>query len=151
MTPQRYVWVSVAEAAERLGVSASTVRRMVEDGKLVGEREPMGGSRERYRIRLDAPETHHDASPSESGMTPHDAPETPQDASAALSASLAALTDALDSERAERQKLADDLGAARERAARAEATAAAERERRLAAEQERDRLRNRRWWKPSTW
>lgn len=27
----------------------------------------------------------------------------------------------------------------------------AERERRLAAEQERDRLRNRRWWKPSTW
>lgn len=138
MTHHQYVWVSVSEAASRLGVSVSTVRRMIEEGKLVGEREPLGGSRERYRVRFDAP-------PSESDVTPHDAPVTPHDASAALSASLMVLTAALDSERAERQKLADDLGSARERAARAEATAAAERERREAAERELERERSRSW------
>ena len=50
------------EAARRLGVSVSTVRRMIEAGKLVGEREVIGGMRERYRVRIHAPETPHEAS-----------------------------------------------------------------------------------------
>ncbi len=87
-------WVSVAEAARHLGVSVSTVRRMVEDGKLVGEREPMGGNRDRFRVRLDAPEMHQDASPSESPV-PQDAPEdasaTHQDVSAIVMAATAPL------------------------------------------------------------
>lgn len=150
MRQPKYVWVSVAEAAERLGVSVSTVRRMVEDGKLVGEREPLGGSRERYRVRFDAPETHHDASPSESDLTPDtppDAPATPQDASLIASGLLERLA-AQDATIA-----AKDLEIARinaqaltlaERAAAAEALAA-ERGREL----ERERARS--LWKPWTW
>jgi excisionase family DNA binding protein len=69
MTPQ-HEWVSVEEAARRLGISVSTVRRRIEAGELVGEREVIGGSKERYRVRMntnppihtgDAPETPHDA------------------------------------------------------------------------------------------
>jgi excisionase family DNA binding protein len=147
MTPN-YVWVSVAEAATRLGVSVSTVRRMVEDGKLVGEREALGGSRERYRVRFAAPETHQEASSSESSLTPDappDAPATPQDASAVLSATLGALTEALALERTERQQLAQEARQLAERAAAAEARADL-----LAAELERARAlsarRRWRWW-----
>ena len=170
MRQPKYVWVSVAEAAERLGVSVSTVRRMVEDGKLVGEREPLGGSRERYRVRFDAPETHQDASPSESDLTPDtppDAPATPQDASLLLDR----LEAAHERERAQADRiaaLAAEKAKAEADATHAQQAAKIERERRveadkraatfeqLAAErgrelererQETARLRERRWWR----
>jgi excisionase family DNA binding protein len=34
-----YEWISVGEASRRLNVSPSTVRRMIEAGALVGERQ----------------------------------------------------------------------------------------------------------------
>jgi hypothetical protein len=86
MTPQpdRYEWVSVHEASRRLTRSTSTIRRMIESGELVGEREPLakGSNRDRYRVRLDAPVTPQGAPaadpPSESpdaSETPHEAPD----------------------------------------------------------------------------
>ena len=145
MRQPKYVWVSVAEAAERLGVSVSTVRRMVEDGKLVGEREPLGGSRERYRVRFDAPETHQDASPSESDLTPDtppDAPATPQDASLLLDR----LEAAHERERAQADRIAAlerENGRLESTATHAQQAAENERQRRveaeaLAAERERE-------------
>jgi excisionase family DNA binding protein len=82
MTHQPYEWVSVAEAAKRLNVSVSTIRRLIESGELVGEREPLGGSRERYRVRMpkDASGTPQTTDPPPGSP---DAPETPQDAPAA--------------------------------------------------------------------
>jgi excisionase family DNA binding protein len=67
-------WVSVEEASRRLGVSVSTIRRRIEAGDLVGEREVIGGSKERYRVRLEMPQD--EQAHSESG----DAPETRHDA-----------------------------------------------------------------------
>lgn len=61
-----YEWVSVKEAGERLGVSVSTIRRMVDAGQLVGEREVIGGARDRYMIRFNRQEMPHEASFSES-------------------------------------------------------------------------------------
>ena len=67
---QQYEWVSVGEASRRLNVSSSTIRRMIEAGALVGEREVIGGSKERYRVRLetqpDAPETRQTEQPTPS-------------------------------------------------------------------------------------
>jgi excisionase family DNA binding protein len=85
----QYEWVSVTEASRRLDVSPSTVRRMIEEGKLVGEREVIGGSKTAYKVRLetlqDASETLHEPpASSESGdapTTPHDAPTAAHDAS----------------------------------------------------------------------
>jgi excisionase family DNA binding protein len=59
-----YQWVSVEEAARRLGISVSTVRRRIEAGELVGEREVIGGSKERYRVRLDASQEASETLPS---------------------------------------------------------------------------------------
>jgi excisionase family DNA binding protein len=52
MTPQ---WISVEEAARRLGVSVSTIRRRIEAGELEAERELIGGARERFKVRLTTP------------------------------------------------------------------------------------------------
>lgn len=66
-------WVSVEEAARRLGCSVSTVRRRIEAGELVGEREVIGGSKERYRVRMP-----HDASQPESPDESPDASPAPE-------------------------------------------------------------------------
>lgn len=118
MTP-RYEWVSVHEASRRLNRSVSTIRRQIESGELVGEREPLarGSTRDRYRVRLDVPATPHDASSSESGDEPPEASEPPQDTPAAITGLLEIV--AADRETMERQ--AETIAALRERAGRAEA------------------------------
>jgi hypothetical protein len=86
----QYEWVSVHEAGRRLNKSVSTIRRMIEAGDLVGEREPMRGARDRYRVRFDAPDASQppeDAPGSESpeaSEAPDDAPEAPTALTAAL-------------------------------------------------------------------
>ena len=164
LSDDRYEPISVDEAASRLKVSSSTVRRMIRDGKLQAEREtrPQG---EIVRVLWPRPE---DVPPP---VTPTESPpvSAPADhVSEALSAALGALTEALESERMERQRIAAenaalaervgraealaeqrladkeqsliDLGEQMERAIRAEADAAT-----LAAEV--SRLRARRWWR----
>ena len=127
MTPH-YEWISVHEASRRLNKSVSTIRRMIEAGELVGEREPLGGSRERYRVRM----------PQEASGTPQtgvpppstpDAPETPQiapDATAGLLAELRAMRQEHAAERAIDASRIADL---RERVGRLEAERDAERAR----------------------
>jgi colicin import membrane protein len=113
-------WVSVEEAARRLGISVSTVRRRIEAGELVGEREVIGGSKERYRVRMP-----HDASQPES---PDESPE----ASAASESTLTVAEGLLALVREMRQQSVSDaarIEALTERAARAEATAETLRER----------------------
>jgi hypothetical protein len=151
MTPQpdRYEWVSVHEASRRLNRSTSTIRRMIESGELVGEREPLakGSNRDRYRVRLDATVapgvTPHDAPPSESP----DAPGTPQEAPAAITGLLALVAD----ERARSDQLNLDLRVqaqvigrltAERDVARADLAAARAELVRLTEAQER-----RRWWR----
>lgn len=91
-----YEWVSVQEASRRLSRSVSTIRRMIEAGELVGEREPLGGSRDRYRVRLPV-EASQDASGAAEDAPPPpstaDAPETPQNAPATTADLLRAAID----------------------------------------------------------
>lgn len=131
----RYEPISVDEAASRLKISPSTVRRMIRDGKLKAEREtrPQG---EIVRVLWPAatdvsPPT---ITPSEPSATAHAI-----DLPAALSAATEPLTEALALERTERQKLAQEIVGWAERAARAETRADM-----LAAENERLR---RPWWR----
>lgn len=123
-------WVSVGEASRRLNVSPSTIRRMIEAGALVAERELIGGSKDRYLVRLDAPETHQAASydasgpqtASESGdapVTPQTLPTTPHDAppfnESALNILDMLLQTSLDNEREQAERIAAlmrQLGAA---------------------------------------
>lgn len=119
----RYEWVNVSEASQRLGVSLSTVRRMVESGHLVGEREPLGrgSNRDRYLIRFDRKEMPQDASPFESEDESSEAPERPQSAPEATTRALD-IMDALlraNAETFERQ--AETIAELRERVGRAEA------------------------------
>lgn len=79
MTPQ---WISVEEAARRLNLSVSTIRRRIEAGELEAERELIGGSRERYRVRL--PEASGEASGAPVPIEAGDAPGVPIDAPAAI-------------------------------------------------------------------
>jgi excisionase family DNA binding protein len=127
----RYEPISVAEAAARLAVSESTVRRMIRDGKLTAEREqrPQG---EIVRVLW----------PAANNVSP---PATPSsaapaiDLSEALSAALGPLSEALALERTERQAMAQEAAVQRERAARAEAE-------RDILRAELERVRARRWW-----
>lgn len=121
---QEHEWVSVREAARRLGISPETVRRRIESGELVGEREAIGGSRERFRVRLDAPETPQEAPRDASAPSTDDASPALTEALAGTMAALEILRDALAEERAERQRLAAEVRNLAERAASAEARSA---------------------------
>jgi excisionase family DNA binding protein len=151
-----YQWVSVEEAARRLGISVSTVRRRIEAGELVGEREVIGGSKERYRVKMP-----HDASQPESS---HESPEASPASESTLTVAegLLALVREMrqqgisDAERIETlhqevRQQAERAALWQERAVTADARAdRAERERAALAE-EAARLRaeaaKRRWWK----
>jgi hypothetical protein len=135
-----YEWVNVSEASKRLGVSVSTVRRMIEAGDLVAEREPLaqGSSKDRFLVRFEAPLDSDDASPSE----PPDAPQAPTEPPAAITA----LVDALAAERAERQRLSAENGELRERAGRLEGQVIAVNAERDALRAEVERLQRRGWW-----
>lgn len=144
MTPQ-HEWVSVHEASRRLNRSVATVRRMIEAGKLEAEREVIGGSRERYRVRMPQ-EASGAASLSESS-----------DASTSLTNAPAAITGLLEIVAADRETIArqaETIGELRERVGRAEARAemlTAERDdlaERLRAAEERlaQKPWYRRWW-----
>jgi excisionase family DNA binding protein len=146
----RYEPISVDEAASRLKVSPSTVRRMIRDGKIAAEREqrPQG---EIVRVLWPATSQAPSDATTPSGPAATDLP-------VALSAALGPLTDALASERAERQKLAQENAELRERVGRAESDAEHTREaldwteaRRAQAEGELERMRARSFWKPWTW
>jgi excisionase family DNA binding protein len=165
MTPQ-HEWVSVEEAARRLGISVSTVRRRIEAGTLVGEREVIGGSRERYKVRLDASQeasgTIHDTvsriEPGCPPLTPQALATTPQDASGITRRSLGILDNVLRTNAETMAKQAERIADLMRQLGAAEATA------RLLAEQRADfarwldeareenaRLRaeagRRRWWR----
>ena len=132
----RYEPISVAEAAARLGVSESTVRRMIRDGKLTAEREqrPQGEI-----VRVLWPAANEVPPPATTSSKP-----PVIDLSAALSAALGPLAEALVLERTERQEAAhrhtEESGLLRERAASAET------ERDL-LRAELERVRARRWWR----
>lgn len=143
-------WVSVGEAARRLNVSPSTIRRMIDAGKLEGTREIIGGDRDRFLVRFDAPETRQDDPPIESP----DAPAATTEAPAVMVELLADLREMRQQQRDDASTIAD----LRERVGRAESDAEA---RSLALEwtqarldqanAELERVRRRRWWHPSTW
>lgn len=69
---ESHAWVSTEEAARRLAVSESTIRRWITTGRVMGEKEPRGpnDTRDRYRVwlpkappeRADASSSDHDAS-----------------------------------------------------------------------------------------
>jgi excisionase family DNA binding protein len=46
-------WLTLSEAAERLGITVQTARRWARDGKLPAEQQP-GGRGTEYRVRADA-------------------------------------------------------------------------------------------------
>jgi excisionase family DNA binding protein len=167
--PERYEWISVGEASRRLNVSPSTVRRMIEAGALVGERQVIGGSRERFLVRFDAPDMPQEASGEASdapvaGETP-DAPEARSEPPDAIMALLAELREMRRQENERRTADASQIAELRERVGRAEERAErllAEKEqwaldvmeqteRAVRAEAELQRLRGRRWWDPRTW
>jgi excisionase family DNA binding protein len=169
-------WFTVEAAAKRLGVSASTVKRRIQDGKPI--RTAFGSSVEFDREMVERPQGHEwlvrfrsdlppiSSAPERSLPESTPAPSSDQGDSGALTA----LVDALAEERAERQRLAAENAELRERVGRAEADAAyANRERQRAddlaetlialraalsakeaaladTERERDRLRNRGFW-----
>lgn len=120
--------ISVREAAIRLGTSESDIRRRIKRGALRAESfDRPGGTL--LRVLLDPSETTPEAAPatpalSERGQAPdtrQDAPEAAQALTAALETIAAALAD----ERAERQRLAEENAALRERVGRAETRAEA--------------------------
>jgi hypothetical protein len=136
-----YEWVSVHEASRRLNRSVSTIRRQIEAGELVGERESIGGRRDRYRVRMPQ-DASGEASPSKSGDEPPDAPETPHDAPAAMTGLLAII----EADRATVAAQAEQIGALRERVGRAEAARAAA-EQRAADLAARLARAERPWWR----
>jgi hypothetical protein len=129
---------------------------MIESGELVGEREPLGGSRERYRVRMpqEASGTPQQREPPPS--TP-DAPETPQDAPAATTGLLEILDTLLRANGETMERQADRILDLTLRVGRAEARAEMlqdERDRaRKALAEYAERLRAaearlaRRWWR----
>ncbi len=136
----RHEWVSVKQAAIYLGTSESDVRRRIRRGELESESLARPGGT-LLRVRLPTPDTRQ---PIESSPAPETHQTAPHDLSALLSVALGPLTEALALERAERQKLAQEIRDLTARAATAEALAA-ERERELARERQRS------LWKPWTW
>lgn len=139
-------WVSVGEAARRLNVSPSTIRRMIEAGKLVGEREMIGGSKEHYRVRFDAPDAPGEASdmlqappptpsPPDASATPHDASALSERSLDIFSAIFKGNLQIIHEKDAAISRQAEQIADLRERVGRAEARADAA-ERSLSAAQE---------------
>lgn len=136
---ERYEWVGTREAAARLGVSPSTVERLIRRGELVAERvERPGGSR--LLVRFERPQEPPQAASDDAGATESEAAsEPPQAAPEALTAALGS------------------IGALASRVAELGAENAALSERVGRAEVERDLLRaevarlrtqaERRWWR----
>ena len=138
---------------------------MIEAGELVGEREALGGSRDRYRVRLDAPETPQEASGeasvSKMASESSDASAALYEASGAVTGLLAELREMRRHHAAERAADASAIADLRERVGRAEALAeqrladkeqyvidlGEQMERAIRAEAEVARLRARRWWR----
>lgn len=163
----RYEPITVDEAASRLKVSPSTVRRMIRDGKLQAEREqrPQG---EIVRVLWPAPTDVPMAAAPSSEPSLTQAPDASQDVALALVDRLAA-QDAMIAESAERERAQADRIAALERengrleseATHALQIAEIERERRLEADKraaraealaseraaEMERLLRRPWWR----
>jgi excisionase family DNA binding protein len=81
-------WISVEEAARRLGVSVSTIRRRIEAGELEAERELIGGSRERFKVKLETLQPIHYNAPNPGLPESGDAPDVRHDASAITKRSL---------------------------------------------------------------
>lgn len=133
----KYEWVNVSEASQRLGVSLSTVRRMVESGQLVGEREPLGrgSNRDRYLVRFDREEMPQDASPFESEDESSEAPETPTDASALTGRALDIMDALLRANGETMERQAETIAALRERVGRLDERATAAEARAKAAEE----------------
>ena len=134
----RYEPISVAEAASRLKVSESTVRRMIRDGKIAAEREqrPQGEIvRVLWPAVTDMPPPA--APPSDPPAT--QMPDAFQDIASGLLERLAATDATIAAKDAEIARLNAQALTLAERAAAAEA---------LAAERERElkRLTARRWW-----
>ena len=161
-------WVSFAEAQRILGLSETTLRRMIRQGRVTAEAQPRaeGDTRIIYRVLVtDPPSDPPAATVSESAQPPvihRDPSDTLQEIASGLLERLAAADEHLAMKDAEIARINAENADLRERAAAAEATAKAdarrmaerladERERRLAAEQERDRLRAWRWYDPRTW
>lgn len=147
-------WVSVEEASKRLGCSVSTVRRRIEAGELEAEREVIGGSRERFRVRL--PDASGEASAPEPTGEPPDASETLQDAPAAITGLLELVRELRQQGTADALRISGLHGQIADLSRRlgaAEASAAMlERQRARSARwldeahAEIARLRRRRWW-----
>ena len=143
-------WVSFTEAQRILGMSEGTLRRAIRAGAVVAEqrrRSPDSPTDQRMIYEVFVMQSPASASAIESDQTPPRRQEPP----AALSAALAALTSAMDSERTERQTLAAENADLRERVGRAEAAAAAHQARSAELAEEVARLRaereRRRWWR----
>lgn len=150
-------WVSFAEAQRILGLSETTLRRMIRQGRVTAEAQPRaeGDTRIIYRVLVtDPPSDPPSAAVSESAHPPpmrHDPPDMLQEIASGLLERLVAADAVSATKDAEITRLHAEARLLAERAARAEATAAAERERREAAERELLRERERSIWKPWTW
>jgi len=130
---ERYEWIGTREAAARLGVSPSTIERMIRKGEVTAERvERPGGSR--LLVRFDRPQEPHRATSGDAGPIESDATSQARQATSdALTGLLAASAVTIDRQA---QQIAD----LSERMGRAEA----ERDM-LRAELERSM--SRRWWR----
>jgi hypothetical protein len=146
-------WLSLPEYARTTGTPESTVRAMIRAGKLEAHREARapGDTRDVWKVWLPEPpeQPQDEPQPPATGTEPPSAPEATTDAPAAITA----LVDALAAERDERQRLAEALLAATERAARADERAIAADRRADAAERDRaeaqaemERVQRRGWW-----
>jgi hypothetical protein len=122
--------VSTKEAAILLGTSESDIRRRIQRGDLQAEKIARPGGT-LLRVLLDAPGAAPEPQPHQSTAQ---APEPPQDAPAATTRALEIVSAALESERAERQRLSVEVSEWRGRAEAAEARATV-----LEAELERER------------
>lgn len=135
----RYEPISVAEAASRLKISESTVRRMIRDGKLQAEREqrPQG---EIVRVLWPAATQMPPQEPPPSAPPVTQMPDTYQEIATGLLERLAAMDATIAAKDAEIARINAQALALAERAARAEALA-------LERAGEVERLRARRWWR----
>jgi hypothetical protein len=128
-------WVPFAEAQQILGLSETTLRRMIRQGKVTAEVLPRaeGDSRVVYRVLVTDP-------PASATIRRGSESDHPPDISSGLLERLAAQDDTIAAKDAEIARIYAVALALAERAARAEARADL-----LAAELE--RLRERRWWR----
>jgi excisionase family DNA binding protein len=134
---ERYEWVGTREAAARLGVSPSTVERMIRKGELTAERvERPGGSR--LLVRFDRPQEPQQAASDDAGSIESGATSEPRQATSD------AITMLLVAQLAERDATIGGLH--REITTQSERAARAETERDL-LRAELERVRARRWWR----